>query len=153
VLARTLSARALPPLRAAPWEAARLRARDRLSPQAWRKGAMSSKHLHRTVVTAALLLAAAGSACVQEKVEMKKRELAHIKKDLTKAQESLKAGVQETTEIAKEGVAKLNEKLPELKETAKEGLSTAKEGLLETRDKVVETVKGTLEQAREEVDQ
>ncbi|MDB4975130.1 MAG: hypothetical protein JWN48_3471 [Myxococcaceae bacterium] len=116
---------------------------------------MRKRQPRRTAGLAAVALAITASmvGCVQEKVDMKARELAHIKKDLRQAKETVKTEVQEQAERAKAGVAKLNEKLPALKEGAREGLEHAKEGLLETRDKVVQTVRSTLNSADEKVDQ
>src|SRR5207244_10938782 len=92
--------------------------------------AMDNKQPRRTARLAAVAfvaITAADVGCVQEKVDMKARELAHIQKDLEHAQEGVKTGVQEQAERAKQGVAKLHEKLPELKQGAREGLEHAKE--------------------------
>ena len=113
---------------------------------------MSIKPSTRIVVSTALALSL-GTACVQENVEQKKRELKHIQKDLHRAGESLKTGVLEQSERAKASLGKLSEQLPEVKQNAREGLEKAGEGLRETRDKVVDTVKDTLHVASEKVDQ
>jgi methyl-accepting chemotaxis protein len=113
---------------------------------------MSIKPNTSIVVLTALALSL-GTACVQENVEQKKRELKHIQKDLSRATEDLKSGVREQSERAKASIAKLGEQLPEVKQNAREGLEKAGEGLRETRDKVVDTVKGTLQVASDKVDQ